>query len=136
MRDRVAHDQAPPGKRWCPKCKEFKFITQFAGAYCLACNREYTRKYRKENRGDEYTRLKTEALEHYGASCQRCGEADPSVLTFWPHGSKGIVAFLREMRKAEWPEGTSVLCLNCRHKAEMELVHGVQDSPSDETPED
>lgn len=124
MRPRVTHDKAPPGMRFCPKCTQFKPMGDFVGAYCRTCNREYVRKYKKENRGDEYARLKREALEAYGTSCADCGEADPEVLTFWPPSSKGIVHMLRDLRMGEYPQGVTVVCLNCRHKRELRFVRG------------
>jgi len=54
--------KAPPGKKWCSKCKTFKWRAEFNGKdhYCEVCRREYNKEYKQRARGYPVTIMNVE----------------------------------------------------------------------------
>ncbi|MHA2068946.1 MAG: hypothetical protein ACXABY_31680 [Candidatus Thorarchaeota archaeon] len=46
--------KAPPGKKWCPKCTQFRWLAEFKGKdnYCMECRSEYNKQYKAERIGE------------------------------------------------------------------------------------
>lgn len=89
--------------------------------------RGYDKKYRETHR--DYLRIKhrdwnrkirLEALNHYGGSCECCGEVRTEFLGIdhifgggQAHRKSLTISIYRWLKKNNWPAGFRVLCHNC-----------------------
>lgn len=93
-------------------------------------NRAVRAAYREKNPGKHAAAVKRyisrvwqEVLDHYGRTCQCCGEADERFLTLDHTNNDGAEhrrevgssgqAVWRDLRKRGWPPGFQTLCFNC-----------------------
>ena len=93
--------------------------------------REACRKYREQNktvidarRKLKYRKRKEEVIDHYGGSCECCGEHRREFLTIdhvngggTKHrktlGVEGGSSIYRFLQVRDYPDGYRVLCMNC-----------------------
>lgn len=122
----------------CPKCKKDKDQTEFGvkgknkkQPYCINCNKEYKRKWYKENKSHVLNKLKLRRIElkqfvlNYlkDKKCSDCGENDPIVLEFdhikgnkqfniseATHAGRSLESIKKEIQKCV------IRCANCHRK--------------------
>jgi hypothetical protein len=102
---------AGPGQKYCPQCKQIKPITEFAGGWCRACT--HLKSIWTSDGDDD---LKREMLKQYGGKCHVCGEENAAALIMTPPSGDGTIKLARRLKKAGWPAGYYVICLNCHAK--------------------
>lgn len=119
-----------PNMRKCPKCgisrEEMDFLNQ-AGVLvkrCVRCRSQGVRDPVTAAREKAYRQgLRKQVFDHYGWSCQCCGEDEPIFLTI-DHvnndghearklGLKGGGYTYRLIIRAGFPDTYQVLCFNC-----------------------
>lgn len=138
-RPRWAEDLFQRGLKKCTRCKEIKQFSEFHTSrsrsgglqgYCKSCAKSSNYQWREQNPGrlseikrDSHARTKQLILDHYGAFCSCCGEANPKFLTIdhinddgaehrreIGRGSRNFYAWLV---KNSFPTGFRTLCFNC-----------------------
>ena len=59
----TVNKKAPPGKKWCSRCRDFKWYAEFKGKdhYCMPCRRAYNQEYKNQGKGDPVTIMTMEA---------------------------------------------------------------------------
>lgn len=132
---------SPPEPRRCRSCKEEKPLSEFyprgkkdprPDTYCKQCRGEFFRAWAKANpearkaaAARARAKLRRRVLDHYGGSCDCCGEGRQPFLAIDHIDGGGIqhrkslgnagfgISFYRWLVNQGFPTGFRVLCHNC-----------------------